>query len=765
MRDTEAPLPPDSSHPPNVYLPDDGVTDYLIGTPSASNRAEHPLVSLQPKTTNKQQQPSAVSNAPTTNAANSRAPSSAIPSRLNSQAGRGHQRKHDTLRLVNATSDKPPALNSQPATSNDDGYTLVQPKKHKIRGGQVGQDDMQVSGLLLSRVGQKMELEKQPIPFSDMLQALISIDPNIMIFPYNCAVENIHKASNLLKRSQDYKSLMDITLVNWGSPSEGKGKLAFSFYIGSTIIGEDLQAVKQSKQFQKFLSQSKFKVTPHYLHQTESKPLAFFSGKSPTHTWRQDLRERFQEYLNHYLKDPNAISNLFGEYQHVPTTIPFFLKISKIRTKHTTATAVLVDVGKTHHADATTLLKTAPFEDIEMVLIGNHQRDQAVYDKQIQVHQWLCQKSTAVKLRYTTEMFRSAMRIEAKANDTLKKAIIDVAEASSTRSEGTLYIQCLAKHKATVTEFAENFIAAFNTQHPDECEAEVVHHQGSRNTNASVSPNQTINTWSRWQDDMDEDISFTTNQSKTSLHRVPGTIETSHSLSYASIVAGHHHSNISSPTASRTGTHSLRVNELELENERLRSRLQEFEGSQQSVSTSSKSSSKSKREIELEKEVHQVKSQLAQQMEKFNSLEHKFEMLLRHLQPQDHQHAQTNPTPRKRKSDKHLFKNNGGRRIHSSNAGSTNPTSDPPDPRTSNNPNVMDNQCHREINPSATHRQTTASPAPIPTILETGDTTLEGGIADDDLSEQMIQDWEDSTSNSKESAMSDSPEASRKKND
>ena len=265
-----------------------------------------------------------------------------------------------------------------------------------------------------------------------MLQALISIDPNIMIFPYNCAVDSIHKASTLLKHAQDYKALMDITLTNWGSPSEGKGKLAFSFYIGSTIIGEDLEEINQSRQFQKFLTKSKFKITPHYLHQTESKPVAFFSGKSPKHTWRQHLRDRFQEYLNHYLNDPNAITNIYGEDEQVPTQIPFYLKVTKIRTKNVAATAIVIHVGKTHHADVTTLLRKATFEDIELVLIGNRRRDQAVYEKQIKIHQWLCQKSTAVKLRYTTEMFRSAMRTELQSNDSLKKAVIDVAEASST---------------------------------------------------------------------------------------------------------------------------------------------------------------------------------------------------------------------------------------------------------------------------------------------------------------------------------------------
>ena len=744
MRDNDSTVSTANPTPAHLYSPhlsEEGNMDQ-VGTPFASNRAGCPLVTLQPKPRNDNTQTPAAQLNSAENAA-SRTPPRA-PGRPSSIAGRGpHLRSHDTQHPRRANENlQPTASRRLVDNANDDGFTLVNYSKSKSKNGQVEQADMQVSGLLLSRVGPKADLEKQPIPFGTLLQALISIDPNVMIFPYNCAVDNIHKATSLLKHSQDYKSLMDITLVNWGSPSEAKGKLAFSFYIGSTIIGEDLHAVKQSKLFQQFLTQSKLQVTPHYLHQTESKPVAFFSGKSPTHTWRQELRERFQEYLNTHLKDPNVILDIFGDDKQVPSIIPFYLKVGKIRTKNTSATAIMLYVGKAHQTDAITLLTKAPFKDIKIVLIGNRRRDQAVYEKQISIHKWLCQKSTAVKLRYTTDTFRSAIRTKIKSNETVQKAVIDVAEASSTRSEGTLYIQCLTKHKELVKEFSENFIAAFNTQNPDECEAEVVQPQNSRTTNPSVSPNQTINTWSRWQEDMEEDISLNTINSKSSIRKVPGTIEACHSLSYASIVAGHHQSNISSPTTSRTGTHSIRVTELELENERLRSRLQEFASSQQSLSTSSKSSSKSKREIELELEVNEVKSLLAQQMEKFDGLEQKFDMLLRQLQPSTNiQQPQTNPAPpRKRKSDKHLFKNSGGRRIHNSDAGTITPASEPPDPES-----IAANGNNTSVH------------------MDTDDKTIEGGIADNDLSEQMIQNWEDS--NSTDSIMSASPVANGKKND
>ena len=139
---------------------------------------------------------------------------------------------------------------------------------------------------------------------------------------------------------------------------------------------------------------------------------------------------------------------------------------------------------------------------------------------------------------------------------------------------------------------------------------------------------------------MDEDISITLNNTKSTHTQVPGTIEANHSQSYASIVAGHYHSNISSPTASHTGTQSLRAAELELENKRLRSCLQDFENSQRSLSTSSKSSVKSKQEMELETEVHEVKTLFAQQMAKFNGLEQKFNLLLSRFAEQDNSQPQ-----------------------------------------------------------------------------------------------------------------------------
>ena len=153
------------------------------------------------------------------------------------------------------------------------------------------------------------------------------------------------------------------------------------------------------------------------------------------------------------------------------------------------------------------------------------------------------------------------------------------------------------------------FLAAYNTLHPDKCDAEIVPPQSTAKADQLISPNQMVNTWSQWQDNTDKDTSFLTHTSWSYTSKVPGTIEANHTQSYTSIVARHHHhhSNISSPTKSCTGHQSMRVTELELENKCLWSRLQEMEKLPISLSTCSKSSTTSKREVELETEVNQVK--------------------------------------------------------------------------------------------------------------------------------------------------------------
>ena len=118
---------------------------------------------------------------------------------------------------------------------------------------------------------------------------------------------------------------MDITLAHWGKPSDKRGRLALSFYISSMVITPDLAILKTSCHFRDAIKKAKFTLSHHNLFQTESLGLAFFSGETPEHTWRKDLSACFQSYMDEYLKDPRAVTNIFGEDADIPKQIPFYL--------------------------------------------------------------------------------------------------------------------------------------------------------------------------------------------------------------------------------------------------------------------------------------------------------------------------------------------------------------------------------------------------------------------------------------------------------
>ena len=118
--------------------------------------------------------------------------------------------------------------------------------------------------------------------------------------------------------------MMDFEITNWGRPSDNKGKLSMSFYLASDILQPDIGTIRQDPTIQHILKINKMNIYPHNLLQSDSKPVAFFSGKSVAHTWRNDLKQRFGCYLTDNLNDSATMLNLFGEEHEVPATIPYF---------------------------------------------------------------------------------------------------------------------------------------------------------------------------------------------------------------------------------------------------------------------------------------------------------------------------------------------------------------------------------------------------------------------------------------------------------
>ena len=128
----------------------------------------------------------------------------------------------------------------------------------------------------------------------------------------------------------------------------------------------------------------------------------------------------------------------------------------------------MIYVGKNHAGFIQTLLTKVPFPDVQLVLMSQKHQTPDIFAKQLQLHHALCATSRAIKLRHTSEDFRLALAHEIREDETVGEHIIDVAAASSTESEGTLYIQCLGEQKPNVQDYVQDFIKAYASKHPND---------------------------------------------------------------------------------------------------------------------------------------------------------------------------------------------------------------------------------------------------------------------------------------------------------
>ena len=170
-----------------------------------------------------------------------------------------------------------------------------------------------------------------------------------------------------------------------------------------------------------------------------------------------------------------------------------------------------------------------------MVLLSQKQHDPDIFDTQILLHRTLCKKSRAVKLHDTSEDLQLALACEIREDEIVGEHILDMAEASSTKEDGTLYIQCLDIQKQLVTNYIQDFLKVYAKKHPDDSHASIVLTTPTRNNSSSVSSNM-VNTWNKFQSVFG---SASTGTYLGNTHpTIPVNIDTQQMYSCASVVSG-----------------------------------------------------------------------------------------------------------------------------------------------------------------------------------------------------------------------------------
>ena len=274
----------------------------------------------------------------------------------------------------------------------------------------------------------------------------------------------------------------------------------------------------------------------------------------------------------------------------------------------------------------------------------------------------------------------------------ISEKIINLAETSTTDTDGTLYIQCLQKHRSIVTEWTVSFLATYTTVYPNDEQPLLIRHTSpTANSNGSTAHSSH---WSKHQSFLEDDgqtLSFPDTYTQQS---VPGSIIIGQNMSYIAAASRSSrvpstHSNVSSPTNSKATHKTNRELLLETEVTNPRKEFADFKATQENMTVLSKSSGKSLKEVELEAQVSNlttmIKQQhqtLQQQAAMISGLQQSMHMLMRHITNSGKNPPYLPPGADRKRQGEHLSPKHPTRRpTHgTNNAGEDSEMAIPPDP-------------------------------------------------------------------------------------
>ena len=70
------------------------------------------------------------------------------------------------------------------------------------------------TGILLTWIGARKEIEQKSLNMCEFLTTLVSIDSQTFLLPHNCDSSRMIKIQAMLQTGQDYTNFMDITRTN-----------------------------------------------------------------------------------------------------------------------------------------------------------------------------------------------------------------------------------------------------------------------------------------------------------------------------------------------------------------------------------------------------------------------------------------------------------------------------------------------------------------------------------------------------------------------
>ena len=169
-------------------------------------------------------------------------------------------------------------------TELDASFTPVNRKKKATPATAIS-SKLNRFGIIFVRKGKIHEVAIHPNDLRAIFSTIADEDQEAIIIPHDNQEKHAIKVSHINATSDnEIRAMLNVVSETWGTPEEKLGKLSFSVYLASDVIGPNLQALRNNPHFMRLLDAGDFRMAYHALEQTKTQQVGYFLGKSSDHT-------------------------------------------------------------------------------------------------------------------------------------------------------------------------------------------------------------------------------------------------------------------------------------------------------------------------------------------------------------------------------------------------------------------------------------------------------------------------------------------------
>jgi hypothetical protein len=246
-------------------------------------------------------------------------------------------------------------------------------------------------------------------------------------------------------------------------------------HVATDILTPTLQQLRDDKQVQEFFKQGDVTMQYTKLHESNSKVAFHFANKDPKYTNRNDLEERMKNHLNQFSEK----------------MIPIHVLNMAVSGKNFTTRMCTAVVGSKDIRKVESILKTHPFNELEIIPFSWKFQDSAGYTRRLKEHEGVLKLCRAIKLEEMNvndelDDFKFLME----ADTQTYKFIVDIFPANHAERTGVTYVQYINQHKEAVIGLIQDVIRRMKEKRAEQEETILPFPEGPKivNNKGSVAP-------------------------------------------------------------------------------------------------------------------------------------------------------------------------------------------------------------------------------------------------------------------------------------